>query len=67
MLTLQTRPVDRLIPHVRNARTHSDEQVAQIATSITEFGFVNAADGRSERRRGAGSRNAYRCAEGQAR
>ncbi|MCC6363074.1 MAG: site-specific DNA-methyltransferase [Bryobacterales bacterium] len=34
-------PVERLIPYVRNARTHSDEQVAQIAASIAEFGFVN--------------------------
>jgi DNA modification methylase len=30
-----------LIPHARNARTHSDAQVAQIAGSIAEFGFVN--------------------------
>jgi len=34
-------PVDRLIPYARNARTHSDEQVAQVAASIAEFGFVN--------------------------
>ena len=34
-------PLDRLIPHARNARTHSDAQVAQIAGSIAEFGFVN--------------------------
>ena len=34
-------PLDRLIPHARNARTHSDQQVAQIAGSIAEFGFVN--------------------------
>jgi DNA modification methylase len=34
-------PLERLIPHARNARTHSDEQVAQIAGSIAEFGFVN--------------------------
>src|SRR4051812_45170033 len=34
-------PLDRLIPHARNARTHSDAQVAQIAGSIGEFGFVN--------------------------
>ena len=33
--------LDRLIPHARNARTHSDAQVAQIAGSIAEFGFVN--------------------------
>ena len=31
--------VDELIPYVRNARTHSSEQVAQIAASIREFGF----------------------------
>lgn len=41
MLTIETRPLDRLIPYVRNARTHSAEQVAQIAGSIAEFGFVN--------------------------
>jgi DNA modification methylase len=34
-------PFDRFIPYARNARTHSDQQVAQIAASITEFGFVN--------------------------
>lgn len=30
-----------LIPYVNNSRTHSDEQVAQIAASIKEFGFTN--------------------------
>ena len=30
-----------LIPYARNARTHSDQQVAQIAASIREFGFTN--------------------------
>ncbi len=34
-------PLDRLVPYARNARTHSDEQVAQIAASIAEFGFNN--------------------------
>jgi DNA modification methylase len=34
-------PVKRLVPYSRNARTHSDEQVAQIAASIVEFGFTN--------------------------
>jgi DNA modification methylase len=34
-------PLDRLVPHARNARTHSEAQVAQIAGSIAEFGFVN--------------------------
>ena len=30
-----------LIPYVNNSRTHSDEQVNQIASSIKEFGFTN--------------------------
>lgn len=34
-------PVDRLIPYIGNARTHTEEQVAQIAASIKEFGFTN--------------------------
>jgi ParB-like chromosome segregation protein Spo0J len=34
-------PLDRLIPHARNARTHFEEQVAQTAGSMSEFGFVN--------------------------
>jgi ParB-like chromosome segregation protein Spo0J len=33
-------PIDRLIPYARNARTHSAEQVSQIAASIREFGFT---------------------------
>ena len=33
--------VDALVPYARNARTHSDAQVAQIAASIVEFGFTN--------------------------
>jgi ParB-like chromosome segregation protein Spo0J len=33
--------IDKLIPYARNARTHSPEQIAQVAASITEFGFVN--------------------------
>ncbi len=32
-------PTDRLRPYAKNARTHSPEQVAQIAASIAEFGF----------------------------
>ena len=31
----------KLTPYIRNSRTHSDEQVAQIVASITEFGFTN--------------------------
>lgn len=34
-------PTGDLIPYARNARTHSDQQVAQIAGSIQEFGFCN--------------------------
>jgi ParB-like chromosome segregation protein Spo0J len=34
-------PLERLRPYDRNARTHSAEQVAQIAASIVEFGFTN--------------------------
>ena len=33
--------VESLIPYARNSRTHSDEQVAQVAASIKEFGFTN--------------------------
>ena len=33
-------PVSRLIPDARNARTHSDAQVAQIAASIREWGWT---------------------------
>ena len=35
------KPIADLIPYANNARTHSDEQVAQIAASIKEFGFTN--------------------------
>jgi ParB-like chromosome segregation protein Spo0J len=34
-------PVDRLLPYIRNARTHSDEQIAQVAASIVEFGWTS--------------------------
>lgn len=37
----KTVATDSLIPYARNSRTHSDEQVAQIAASIREFGFLN--------------------------
>jgi ParB-like chromosome segregation protein Spo0J len=40
-IQVQQTPVDALIPFARNARTHSDEQVKQIAASIREFGFNN--------------------------
>jgi ParB-like chromosome segregation protein Spo0J len=34
-------PVDRLEPYEKNARTHDEAQVKQIAASINEFGFLN--------------------------
>ena len=33
--------VKNLIPYANNSRTHSDEQVNQVASSIKEFGFTN--------------------------
>ena len=38
---IEVWPVERLVPYAKNARTHSDEQVAQIAASVAEFGFNN--------------------------
>lgn len=38
---IERLPVDSLVPYARNARTHSDGQVAEIAASIKEFGFTN--------------------------
>ena len=40
-LNVQQIELEQLVPYARNARTHSDSQVAQIAGSIAEFGFVN--------------------------
>lgn len=39
--SIKTVSVADLIPYARNSRTHSDEQVTQIAASIKEFGFLN--------------------------
>ena len=39
-LKITYRPLKELIPYARNARTHSDSQVAQIAASIKEFGWT---------------------------
>src|SRR6202521_1791426 len=43
MNELQVRlcPIDQLIPYQKNARTHSAEQIAQIAASIVAFGWTN--------------------------
>jgi len=38
---VERRPLDGLIPYARNARTHSDAQVAQIAASMKEWGWTN--------------------------
>lgn len=38
-IQIEQWPLDRLLPYAANARTHPDEQVAQIAGSIAEFGF----------------------------
>jgi DNA modification methylase len=38
---VEKRPIEGLIPYARNARTHSDAQIAQIAASIREWGWTN--------------------------
>ena len=40
-LSIDYLPTTDLLPYAMNSRTHSDEQVAQIAASIKEFGFTN--------------------------
>jgi DNA modification methylase len=40
-IKIERWPVERLIPFARNPRTHSDEQIAQVAASIREFGWTN--------------------------
>lgn len=40
-LQIKYMPVAELTPYANNSRTHSDEQVLQIAASINEFGFTN--------------------------
>jgi DNA modification methylase len=40
-LVVSSLPIASLVPYAENARTHSPSQVAQIAASIAEFGFVN--------------------------
>lgn len=40
-LKIEYRKVSDLLPYARNARTHSDTQVSQLAASIKEFGFNN--------------------------
>ena len=40
-MQIEQLEVGDLIPYVNNSRTHSDEQVMQVASSIKEFGFTN--------------------------
>ena len=40
-LAVEWRDINGLVPYARNARTHSEAQIAQIAGSIREFGFTN--------------------------
>jgi len=40
-LRIEYRNVADLVPYVRNTRTHSEEQIADVAASIKEFGFTN--------------------------
>jgi DNA modification methylase len=40
-MKIEQRSVETLIPYINNSRKHSDEQIAQIAASIKEFGWTN--------------------------
>jgi DNA modification methylase len=40
-MQVEQRKIEALIPYANNSRTHSDEQVAQIAASVREFGWTN--------------------------
>jgi DNA modification methylase len=40
-MKVESTSVGSLVPYIRNSRTHSNTQVAQIAASIKEFGFCN--------------------------
>lgn len=40
-MKIEYKSINDLIPYVNNTRTHSEEQVKQIASSIKEFGFTN--------------------------
>jgi DNA modification methylase len=40
-LNVELRPFDTIKPARRNARTHSDKQIEQIASSLRQFGFIN--------------------------
>ena len=38
---MQLVSIDKLVPYVNNARTHSAEQITKLRSSLREFGFVN--------------------------
>ena len=38
---MQLVPVEKLIPYINNARTHSDDQIKKLRSSLREFGFIN--------------------------
>lgn len=40
-MQIEQRAIDSLIPYIKNSRTHSEDQTAQIAASIKEFGWTN--------------------------
>lgn len=40
-MKVKVKSLDELIPYAQNSRTHSEEQILQIASSIREFGFNN--------------------------
>tara|TARA_R100000773_G_scaffold42434_1_gene39684 strand:+ start:1081 stop:2271 length:1191 start_codon:yes stop_codon:yes gene_type:complete len=40
-MRIEKLKTDKLIPYINNSRTHSENQVSQVAASITEFGFNN--------------------------
>lgn len=40
-LEIEVIETHKLVPYAKNSRTHSKEQITQIATSIEEFGFTN--------------------------
>lgn len=41
MLKYEQKPIEALTPYARNSRTHDETQIAKIARSIEEFGFLN--------------------------
>ena len=41
MLKIEYKKTGDLIPYINNSRTHSEQQVQQVAASIKEFGFTN--------------------------